>query len=76
MERASVSLRCTLMLIALESTAAEASGAVIKALVRWRASLPAFLVVLLDECVGLLTLQLYEDHLIQELAGIGQHVVG
>lgn len=74
--RASGSLWRTLMLIALESPATEASGPAVEALVRWWASLSALLVVLLDECVGFFALQLYEDHLVQELASIRQHVVG
>lgn len=76
MVQASCSLWRPLVLVALESTAAEAPRPIIEALVRWRASLSALLVVLLDECVGLLMLQLYEDHLVQELTGIRQHEVG
>lgn len=64
------------MLVALEPTAAEASGTIIEALVGWRAGLSALLVVLLDERVGLLALHLDVDHLVQELAGIRQHEVG
>lgn len=80
LEASAVASRRASVVITLETattpTASEATSSVVKALLRGRASLPAFLVILPHQLVSLLSLELNEHNLIQEVPNIRQSEVG
>lgn len=81
LEASSVAPWGTSVVIALETTATPAApeatpAAVVKALFRWWSSPAALLVVLPHQLVCFLSLQLNEQHLVQEVPNVRQREVG